>query len=196
MPTWDHRKEQLLATAARVFAESGFAGTSMRDLSKASAMSLAGLYYYCRGKDDLLYEIQKSCFEKVTEGALCVVRSASSPDEKLSAFIRHHVRYFAEHMNEMKVLAHEAESLSGGMLADITKLKRAYVDMLVDLLAGIDGGAAADKPRRHIAAYTLFGMMNWIYTWYHPGGSASVDELADTITRLFLNGYQLEVSAT
>src|SRR3954467_9421210 len=49
VPTWDHRKEQLLATAARVFAETGFAGTSMRDLSKASAMSLAGIYYYCRG---------------------------------------------------------------------------------------------------------------------------------------------------
>ena len=196
MPTYDHRKEQLLAAAARVFAESGFAGTSMRDLSKASAMSLAGIYYYCRGKDDLLFQIQKNCFEAVTDGARSAVGGERSAEERLTAFIKHHVRYFVEHMNEMKVLAHEAESLSGPMLADITKLKRAYVDLLVELLAALDGGAAAERQRRQIAAYTLFGMMNWIYTWYRPGGSASVDELADTITRLFLNGYQLEVSAS
>lgn len=195
MASYDHRKERLLAAAARVFAASGFAGTSMRDLSKASAMSLAGIYYYCEGKDDLLFQIQKTCFEKVTEGAWCVVRSASSPEEKLAAFIRHHIEYFVSHMNEMKVLAHEAESLSGDMLAEVRRLKRAYVDVLVDLLAAVDGTNGAQRQRRQVAAYTLFGMMNWIYTWYHPGGSIGSDELADTITRLFLNGYQVEVSA-
>ncbi len=196
VPSYDHRKERLLATAARIFAAHGFAGTSMRELARASAMSLAGIYYYCKGKDDLLFQIQKSCFEKVAEGAWSVVRGASSPEEKLSAFIRHHVQFFVAHMSEMKVLAHEAESLSGEMLHEIRRLKRAYVDLLVDLLAALDGSGAADRQRRQIAAYTLFGMMNWIYTWYHPGGSASVDELADTITKLFLNGYQVEVSAS
>jgi AcrR family transcriptional regulator len=193
---YDHRKEQLLGAAARVFAASGFAGTSMRDLSRASAMSLAGIYYYCEGKDDLLYQIQKQCFEKVTEGASSVVNRASGPEEKLAAFIKHHVEYFVAHMAEMKVLAHEAESLSGPMLEEVTRLKRAYVDLLVDLLAAVDGTNGAERQRRQVAAYTLFGMMNWIYTWYRPGGNVGVDELAETITRLFLHGYQVEVEAT
>ena len=195
MASYDHRKEHLLAAAARVFAASGFAGTSMRDLSKASAMSLAGIYYYCEGKDDLLFQIQKSCFEKVTEGAWCVVRSASSAEDKLSAFIRHHITYFVEHMDQMKVLAHEAESLDGERGAEVRRLKRAYVDLLVELLAAVDGTNGAERQRRQVAAYTLFGMMNWIYTWYHKGGSIGTPELADTITRLFLNGYQVEVAA-
>ncbi len=196
MPTYDHRKERLLQAAARVFAAHGFAGTSMRELARASGMSLAGLYYYCEGKDDLLYQIQKDCFEKVTEGAWGVVRGASGAEEKLAAFIRHHVQFFVEHMSEMKVLSHEAESLSGEMLKEINRLKRGYADLLLELLGGLDGTGAEGRGRRQIAAYTLFGMMNWIYTWYHPGGSASVDELSDTITRLFLNGYQVEVSAS
>lgn len=196
MPSYDHRKERLLKAAARVFAAHGFAGTSMRDLARAAGMSLAGLYYYCKGKDDLLYQIQRACFEDVTQGAAGVVRGASGPEEKLAAFIHHHVHFFVAHMSEMKVLAHEAESLSGEMLKHITRLKRAYVDLLVDLLAALDGAGAEGRARRHIAAYTLFGMMNWIYTWYRPGGSASVDELSDTITRLFLTGYQVEVSAS
>ena len=159
-------------------------------------MSLAGIYYYCKGKDDLLFQIQKACFERVTEGASCVVRSASGPEEKLAAFIRHHIEYFVAHMSEMKVLAHEAESLSGEMLAEITQLKRVYVDLLVELLAAVDGTNGAERQRRQVAAYTLFGMMNWIYTWYRPDGTIGADALADTITRLFLNGYQVEVEAT
>jgi hypothetical protein len=94
------------------------------------------------------------------------------------------------------VLAHEAESLSGPMLEEVTRLKRAYVDLLVDLLAAVDGTNGAERQRRQVAAYTLFGMMNWIYTWYRPGGNVGVDELAETITRLFLHGYQVEVEAT
>lgn len=195
MPTYDHRREQLLSAAARTFAASGFAGTSMRDLARASSMSLAGMYYYVASKDDLLFQIQKSCFEKVTEGAWSAVRGASEPEEKLAAFIRHHIQFFVTHMAEMKVLAHEAESLSGEMLEAIRRLKRQYVDMLVDLLAALDGQSDG-RSRRQIAAYTLFGMMNWIYTWYDPAGPVGVDHLAETMTRLFLNGYQVEVSAS
>jgi AcrR family transcriptional regulator len=195
VPTYDHRREHLLAAAARTFAASGFAGTSMRDLARASSMSLAGMYYYVESKDDLLFQIQKACFEKVTEGASCVVSRASSPEDRLAAFIKHHIEFFVSHMAEMKVLAHEAESLSGERLGGIRKLKRGYVDMLVTLLAALDGQADG-RARRQIAAYTLFGMMNWLYTWYDPAGPVGAEELAETMTRLFLNGYQVEVSAT
>jgi len=194
VPAYDHRREHLLSAAARTFAAHGFAGTSMRDLARASSMSLAGMYYYVESKDDLLFQIQKSCFEQVTEGAACVVRRASGAEERLAAFIRHHITFFVAHIAEMKVLAHEAESLSGEMLEGIRRLKRQYVDILVELLAALDGQGDG-RARRHIAAYTLFGMMNWIYTWYDPSGPVGADELADTITRLFLNGYQVEVSA-
>jgi hypothetical protein len=40
-----------------------------------------------------------------------------------------------------------------------------------------------------VATYALFGMMNWIYNWYDPGGKLSVRQLVDNITRLFLSGF-------
>ena len=196
MPSYDDRRERLLGAATRVFAAKGFAGTSMRDLARASGMSLAGMYYYVRGKDDLLFQIQKHCFERVSSGAKDALGHRPSAEAKLEAFIRHHVTFFATHMAEMKVLAHEAESLRGEMLKDVRRLKRAYVDLLLGLLAALDGQGAEGRQRRDVAAYTLFGMMNWIYTWYDPGGPVGVDELAEHITRLFLNGYQVEVSAS
>ncbi len=193
MPDFDRRRDTLLAAAARVFAARGYHRTSMRDLARASRMSLAGMYYYVAGKEDLLFEIQKGCFERVRRGAVeAVAAAAGAPEERLRAFIRHHVTFFASHMDEMKVLSHEAESLSGAPLAEVRELKRAYVDTLLELVAEVesDGGP---RVNRNVAVYTLFGMMNWIYTWYDPKGSVGVDELAESICRLFLHGYAAEV---
>jgi AcrR family transcriptional regulator len=195
MAGFDHRRDRLLGAAARTFAQQGYDGTSMRDLAKASEMSLAGMYYYVKGKEDLLFQIQKACFDEVTRGAQEALAAVHGPDARLAAFVRHHVSFFASHMPEMKVLAHEAESLSGDLLDAVRLQKRRYVDLLVGLLAALDGGSADQRARRHVAAYTLFGMMNWIYTWYDPAGPVDARELADIITQLFLNGYQVEVSA-
>jgi len=199
MPTYDHRRDRLLSCAAKTFARFGYHRTSMRDLAKASEMSLAGMYYYVEGKEDLLYQIQKSCFEEVTAGARAAVASETTPESRLAAFIRHHVTFFATHMAEMKVLAHEDASLTGVPLDEVRRLKKTYVDLCVGLLEALDGVAAtprggADAARRRVAAFTLFGMMNWMYTWYDPKGPVSASALADTITGLFLNGYSMEVA--
>lgn len=193
MEQFDRRRENLLAVAARVFAARGYDRTTMRDLSRASHMSLAGMYYYVRGKEDLLFEIERGCFERVREGAERALADASAPEERLQAFIRHHVQFFATHMAEMKVLSHEAESLTGAPLEEVRKLKRAYVDLCEELLARLEEQNGGERVNRHVATYALFGMMNWIYTWYDPEGSVGALELADSICRLFLNGYAAEV---
>ena len=194
MTGFDNRRENLLAVAARVFAATGYDRTSMRDLARASSMSLAGMYYYVKGKEDLLFQIQRNCFELVQQGALDAIGRQLSAEERLAAFIRHHVTFFATHMAEMKVLAHEAESLSGAGLETVRRLKRGYGDVLLGLLTELGGHGSGAQGDRQVAAYTLFGMMNWIYTWYDPKGPVDVAELADSITRLFLNGYSAEVS--
>jgi AcrR family transcriptional regulator len=195
MGQFDRRRENLLAVAARVFAARGYDRTTMRDLSRASQMSLAGMYYYVKGKEDLLFEIQRGSFERVRQGAEQALAEATEggPEERLQAFIRHHVQFFATHMDEMKVLSHEAESLTGAPLEEVRRLKRAYVDLCLGLLARVEEQNGGERVNRHVSAYALFGMMNWIYTWYDPTGSVGVAELAESICRLFLNGYAAEV---
>ncbi len=193
MEQFDRRRENLLAVAARVFAARGYDRTTMRDLSRASKMSLAGMYYYVRGKEDLLFQIQRGSFERVREGAERAIAEATGAEERLQAFIRHHVQFFASHMDEMKVLSHEAESLTGAPLEEVRRLKRAYADLCQGLLAALEEQNGGERVGRHIASYALFGMMNWIYTWYDPKGSLGATELAESICRLFLNGYAAEV---
>jgi AcrR family transcriptional regulator len=189
MQPFDIRREHLLKAAARTFAERGFHRTSMRDLSRASGMSLAGMYYYVEGKEDLLFQIQKACFERVMAGASSAVAGGARPTERLAAFIRHHVTFLASHMAEMKVLSHEAESLTGEAHEKVRGLKRRYVDLCLGLLADVEGSHSGARVDRHIAAHTLFGMMNWIHTWYDPKGPVGVGALSNAICRLFLSGY-------
>ena len=134
MRPYDERFTALLTHAARVFAGRGYDRTSMRDLAAASRMSLAGIYYYVRGKEDLLYHVQERCFTQVMDGAETALQPAVDPEERLAAFIKHHVTFFAAHMPEMKVLSHEAQALTGERLRKINQLKRRYVNLLERLL--------------------------------------------------------------
>jgi AcrR family transcriptional regulator len=187
MRPYDERLDHLLGQAARVFAERGYHSTSMRDLAAASGMSLAGMYYYVHGKEDLLLLIQERCFAGVLEGARAAIDGEADPMERLRAFIRHHIAYFASHMAEMKVLSHEANALSGEVRRKVNAIKRRYVDLLESLLKdAAPEGAPVD---RSAAAYILFGMMNWIYNWYDPAGALDPERLADLIARIFLGGF-------
>ena len=181
----DTRLQQLIEPATAIFAERGFHATSMRDLSRATGMSLAGIYHYVRSKHELLFLIQDECFAEVTAGAEQALAPLSDPEERVRAFICHHVVFFTGNMAKMKVLSHEDEELEGTMREQIRKRKRTYVDLLTGLLNDVGHGGVSPQ----VATYALFGMMNWIYTWYHPSGSISPTRLADELAQLFLNGY-------
>jgi len=189
MRPYDERLDHFLSRAAQVFADQGYHSTTMRDLAAASGMSLAGMYYYTKGKEDLLALIQERCFTRVLAGAERVLAALGDADplERLQAFIRHHVTFFAAHMAEMKVLSHEATSLTGDRQRKVNAIKRRYVDLLERLLKDV----APEEPTvdRSAAAYVLFGMMNWIYNWYDPAGEIDPERLAGLIARIFLGGF-------
>ncbi len=185
----DRKLDALLADAARVFAERGYHETSMRDLARATGMSLSGLYYYVASKEELLYLIQSRNFEAVVRGLDDALDGVTDPVERLARFVDNHLDFFASHMPEMKVLSHEAGSLSGDFLARVNEIKRGYTRMLMDILADVERTHGPAHANRRVAAYALFGMMNWIYNWYDPLGDLGVELLSQNLCRLFLGGY-------
>ena len=64
---FDRRLAEILSHATDVFCEKGYEGASMRDLSRASGMSLAGLYYYFESKERLLFLIQRHTFSTIVQ---------------------------------------------------------------------------------------------------------------------------------
>src|SRR5437588_7717400 len=193
--------EHILRTSARIFAEKSYHSTSMRDISRATGVSLAGLYHYCKSKEELLFLIQDHCFGRVSERLEQRIKDIDDPFEKLRIFIDNHVSFFAANMAEMKVLSHAAESLEGDLHKHVATRKEKYAKLARKILREIQSVSEARSSERAsipntngrvdltIATYALFGMMNWIYNWYDPSGKLSVNHLVDNITRLFLNGF-------
>src|SRR5437762_6248105 len=145
---YDQKLEHILRTSARIFAEKSYHSTSMRDISRATGVSLAGLYHYCKSKEELLFLIQDHCFSRVLERLEQRVKGIDDPFEKLRIFIDNHLSFFAANMAEMKVLSHEAESLEGDLHQHVSGKKEKYAKLARRILRDLqERSMSAARPR-------------------------------------------------
>lgn len=185
---YDEKLQLILKTSAKIFAEKGFHHTSVRDIARATKMSLSGLYYYFTTKEELLYLIQERCFLTLLQRWEEGTDPQSDVRARIRAFAENHFSFFLHNMPEMKVMAHEDESLTGEFQNKIIVLKRRYVKIIMDLvseLKGTDGGTGVDL---RVATFALFGMMNWIYTWYQPKRDLPFPQLIEQMLRIYFFG--------
>jgi len=199
---YDRRFAEILDYATEVFAEKGYEGASMRDLSRLSGMSLAGLYYYFDSKEKLLYLIQKHTFSTIVERLRERLAESDDPEERIRIFVHNHVDYAVAKQKAMTVLSHEDDVLKDAYGVELSAIKRQYYKICVEL---VDGLAKAEKlyrvgpkasERGEIATRTavmgLFGMINWLYTWYRPNVDPDAATLAREISDIFLQGVRGE----
>jgi TetR/AcrR family transcriptional regulator, cholesterol catabolism regulator len=183
---YDARRETILETAASLFASQGYERTTIRDVARAAGMSVAGLYYYVRSKEELLYHICERSFSMVLDGLTQELARTPDPRARVRALIRNHLDHFLRHMSEMKVLTRELDALQGAHAAQIYALRHRYYTICRTVVS--EAAAGGGVPAR-LATMGLFGMLNWIHMWYRPEADGDADALADGMTRIFLDGY-------
>ena len=188
---YDKRLAEILAHATEVFCRKGYEGASMRDLSRESGMSLAGLYYYFESKERLLYLIQKHTFSTIVQRLKTRLEGVTDAEERVRIFILNHLEYFLANQAAMKVLSHEAEALKNGFASEVAAIKREYYRICVGLLDELKSDRGLQFSTR-IAVLSLFGMMNWIYTWYKPRVDADAASIAREMGDVFLRGVMAE----
>lgn len=184
--TYDDKLALILRTAAAVFAEKGYHDASIRDISRATSVSLSGLYYYFRSKEELLFLIQHHCYTTLVDNLERTLAGETDAERRFRLVVDNHLRFFIANMAEMKVLSHELDTLTGEFRKTVNEVKRRYVDTCAGVLNEVVAAEAGIDTR--VAVFSLFGMMNWIYNWYHPGRDVPVDELVNQMSRLFLYG--------
>lgn len=191
---FDRQLAKVLEHAAQIFCEKGYEGASMRDLSRAAGMSLAGLYHYFESKEELLYLIQKHAFRTIIERLQQRLEGTTDPEERIRIFIDNHVEYFLANKEAMKVLTHEDETLKNGRGAQIRAIKREYYRICLELLEDLRRAKGLQFSGR-LAVLGLFGMINWIYTWHNPRVDADANALAQEMGDMFLRGVLNPVKA-
>jgi len=150
-------------------------------------MSLAGLYYYFQSKERLLYLIQKHTFATIVQRLKSRLEGVSDPEQRVRVFIQNHLDYFLANQAAMKVLSHEDEVLKNGFGAEVAAIKREYYRICVGLLDELKRERGLQFSTR-LAVLSLFGMMNWIYTWHNPRVDANAESIASEMGDIFLRG--------
>jgi TetR/AcrR family transcriptional regulator, cholesterol catabolism regulator len=184
---FDRRLGKILEHATEVFYEKGYEGASMRDLSRHSGMSLAGMYYYFESKERLLYLIQKHTFSTILERLRDRLNGVSDPEQRVRIFIQNHLEYFLANQKAMKVLSHEDDVLKNSYGSEIAAIKREYYRICIELLDQLKLERGLDFSSR-IAVLSLFGMMNWIYKWYNQRADGNAESLGQDMADIFLQG--------
>jgi AcrR family transcriptional regulator len=188
-PGFDDKLHHLLDAAARVFSEVGYDKASMRRIAAEAEISLAGIYHYVAGKEELLYWIQYQAFDSLLRSLESCLEGVSDPRQRLASAVRNHVRHFGENMSELKVCAREVESLEGEAYDAVHERRRAYFDAVHRIVRELQPKQGAPRDS-WLATANLFGMINWFYQWYDAGRSrVGLDDLAAQQTALFLDGY-------
>ena len=185
---YDEKLQQILKTSAKIFAEKGFHHTSVRDIARATKMSLSGLYYYFTTKEELLFLIQERCFVTLLQRWEQAVDHGLDVRARIRCFTENHLSFFLHNMPEMKVMAHEDESLTGDFNEKILVLKRRYVKVMMDLMRELQEQDGAKGIDLRVATFALFGMTNWIYTWYQPQRDLPLPQLIEQMLRIYFFG--------
>src|SRR5712691_7103248 len=186
---FDRRLARILVYATNVFCDKGYAAASMRDLSRASGVSLSGLYYYFESKEELLYLIQKHTFSTIVDRLRGRLDDVPDPADRIRLFILNHLEYFLANQKAMKVLSHEDDVLKNGFGSEIRAIKREYYRICTVLLDDLKRERMLTFSTR-TAVLSLFGIMNWIYTWYNPRVDGNAAKLAGEMGDIFLAGIR------
>jgi AcrR family transcriptional regulator len=185
---YDEKLQRILKASSKIVAEKGFHRTSVRDISRATKMSLAGLYYYFTTKEELLYLIQERCFVTLLLGWERAATADMDVRTRIRVFAENHLSFFCHNMHEMKVMAHEDESLTGEFQVKILVLKRRYVKVIMDLIRELQDREGRKGIDLRVVTFSLFGMMNWIYTWYQPKRDLPLPQLMEQMLRVYFFG--------
>ena len=180
--------QHILLHSAHVFAEQGFEGASMRDISRATGVSLSGLYYYFESKQKLLYLIQNNAFTMIIQRLQTRLERVRDAEQRLRVLVQNHVEYFLSHPNEMKVLSHEEDALDSPYREEVAAIKKRYYALAREIFDGLAAKGLMDGLNPRVAVLSLFGMMNWVYKWHNSNVDPGSEELTDAIVRIFLHG--------
>ena len=184
---YDAQREQILRSAAGLFARQGYAGTSMSAVAEACGLSKAALYHYVSDKQALLAQIALEHVGRLQGLVAEVERETPIGEPRLRALITRFMRAYADAQDAHRVLTEDVKFLDGAEQAQVLAGQRRVVAVFADAVAAARPGA------REVALHTplamlLFGMMNWTFTWLQRDGELDHEQVGALVADLFAAG--------
>lgn len=149
------RRQQILDTAAELFAARGFHGVSVGDIGAACGISGPALYRHFPAKDAMLAEMLTTISERLLEVGR---QRAETAEDPMRALVRWHLEFALEHQALIVVQDRDWTSLAPEAQEEVRRLQRAYIDLWVDRLRARRPDLGARQARARVQA--VFGLLN------------------------------------
>lgn len=173
-----NRRNQILATAAGLFAERGFHGVSVGELGAACGMSGPALYKHFASKDAILAEMLVAISEELLGVGTERVAAADGPASALAALVDWHISFALANKALIVVQDRDWASLPPDARERVRELQRSYVDLWASQLRAREPGLPQDRALAR--AHAAFGLLNSTpHSAFLPE-----DEMRDLLTRM------------
>jgi AcrR family transcriptional regulator len=183
--TYDTQREAILAQAAQLFAQRGYAATTMNEVAEACGISKPALYHYVRDKDELVTLIAGGHVARLEALVAEVAAERLAPEPHLRRLVERFVETYADAQGEHRVLTEDVRFLPEPERQRVVAAQRRVVAAFAAAVARVRPAARElDKP----LAMLLFGMINWMFTWLKPDGTLTHETMAPVVADLFLGG--------
>lgn len=151
------RRRELLAAAARLMAERGFAGVRLEDIGAAAGVSGPAMYRHFAGKQDVLAALLVEISEYLYDGGRRVAaQHADDPRVALRELVAFHVEFATTEPDLIRVQYRDLWSLAPESARRVRRLQRQYVEIWTDALTRIGGDADDNRATVH----AVFGLLN------------------------------------
>lgn len=183
-----NRRADIVRAAGRLFAEKGYAATTIRDIAGAVDMQSGSPFYHFKTKHDMLRAVVLEGMTAINAAVSRAARSGTSPRVTFEAMLRAHLGQLLgeEGRDFAATLLHESRHLDPAALAEVVALKDVYEAMWQQALKDLKrAGLIADDSQ--VARLFLLGALNWTVQWYRSDGSKSIDRIARQLAALLLD---------
>lgn len=182
------RYERILSAAGDVIARRGFQQASIREIASASGLSLAGLYHYVGGKDELLFLVLDHALDRLLAALEAAWRQAHTPGERLHALVETHLDFASREPHALKIINRDYDLLAEPHRSEVAVKRREYVRRGLAVLRELDPHQRSEE-KLLSATNLLLGMLNGIGTRPFIRSGHSVRTLASEVASLFLHGF-------
>jgi AcrR family transcriptional regulator len=181
-------QDEVIAAAARLFAERGFRAVTIDDVAASLGYTKSVVYYYFKNKNQVLWEIFNRIHEAWWQDMKAIVDLDIAPDRKLAALIRQHALNVMNRTEWTAIFFRDQSELTEDQQKTVTERKRIFDRNFRDTYAaGVAAGVFKDIPPAVVAS-GIVGMCNQTHLWFKRDRGLSADQIADHFTDLILNG--------
>jgi AcrR family transcriptional regulator len=186
------RKARIIEEATLLFYKNGYDNTPIRELSTAAGLSGAGVYYFFKDKEEILFSILNQSAIDLNDAIKAAIIEKDDPCTNIRRIVEYLLRHVIKHKMEIAILNREDGRLNDEQKATINRERREAVNSIKNELARLESQGELRPDNYAPAVFMLFSSTTWFARWFDPKGPLTLEQIAVEMANILFAGILKE----